>query len=112
MSPKRKISLIRGKVNFTNNTVHYYPNEIKESAYVIQEPICMSTPLDVLPRRSESRLAVIEVFPEEEDMLSKIKGSQGPTLTISARDVNGKEIATTSINWNTVLSASNPFTNT
>jgi hypothetical protein len=110
MSPVRKGSLIKGKINFNNNTVHYFPNGINKAAYVIQEPICMSTPLDVLPRSSESRLAVLEVFPEKEDMLAKEKGFQGPTLTISACDVKGDEIAATSINWSTILGAPNPFT--
>jgi len=104
--------LIKGKVNLTDNTVHYFPKEIDKAAFIIPEPECMRTPLDVLPRRSESRLAVLEVFPEENDMFAKIKGLQVPTLTISALDVNGKEIAKTSIDWDTVLGAPNPFTKT
>jgi hypothetical protein len=112
MSPGRKIHLTRGKVDHTTNIAHYYSEGIKGSIYAIQEPECMRTPLDVLPRRSESKLAVIEVCPEEEDMLSKIKGSKGLTLTISAIDVKGNEMATTSIDWGTVLGAPNPFTKT
>jgi hypothetical protein len=110
MNPERKLSLIKGKVDFANNVTHFYPKGIDKSVYAIQEPMCMSTPLDILPQRSESRLAVLEVLPEEKDMLAKIKGFQGPTLKISALDVKGRKIATTSINWNTILGAPNPFT--
>jgi hypothetical protein len=110
VSPKRKLSLIKGKVDFASNVAHFFPNGIHKSIYTVPEPMCMRTPLDILPQRSESRLAVLEVLPEENDMLAKIKGLQGPTLKISALDVKSKKIATTSINWNTILGAPNPFT--